>query len=237
MFKKISEPLTPIIYKYLFVILTCSAILRATPPDVITSEIILLGGSPEKAVFLVKTGYNLGSHYLWESRWYYMCMDLSDFTFEFNFQGSLVSASEEYGGVRYSTDFESQSIPGILQFWDVNDIQFYTVSYSFPWDTEELNCSIQDNCLYLTGGEDEIVFPEVRCFDPGYLAVWNTDFEEFFMGEDDSPVRELDFSSEELVLEIDRGVQLGEVYLLIGRIYCEEAFRDVVLYIPGSINK
>ncbi len=219
-------------YKYLLVILVCFSVAGATPPDIITSDIILLGESSEKAVFLVKTGYNLGSHYLWESRWYYLCMNLSDFTFEYIFQGSMISASEDYGGVRYSPNSESLTIPGALQYWDVDNIQFYGSSSCFMTNLEEMNCNLMDNCLLVNSGENEIVIPEVRCFDPGYLAVWNTEFQEFFIQESDSPVREVFFSAEVQEFEPAAGVQIGDAFLYIGQLSSEDIPRGVILYIP-----
>lgn len=222
--------------KYLFSILLCFSILRATPPDILTSEIVFLGGSSEKAVFLVKTGFNMGSHYLWENRWYYLSIDLSEFTFEYIFQGSIINASEDYGGVRYSPNAESMSIPQVLQYWEVNDIDFHMGSSNPLWEEAGMNYSIRDNSFCIDG-EDDVVFPGVRCFDPGYLAIWNTEFEEYFLYDGECPVKELDLSVEIEALTVDAGVQLGDTYLLIGHLLCEMSSRDVVLYIPSFLDQ
>ena len=214
--------------KFLLVILVGFTIAGATPPDVITSDIIVLGVSSEKAVFLVKTGYNLGSHYLWESRWYYLCMDLSDFTFEFIFQGSQITASEEYGGSSYSPVSESMTIPGVLQHWGVDPIQQPGSSSCF----EEMSCNLSGDSLFLNGEKEEKVIPGVRCFDPGFLAVWNTEFQEFFIAGNESPVRELCFSTEVQGFEPEAGVQIGDALLCIGQLSGEDIPIGVILYIP-----
>ncbi len=230
-----------IMNKYFVMILVCFGTVNATPPDVVASDIVLLGGSSEKAVFLVKTGYNMGNHWEWENRWYYLCMDLSECTFEYIFQGSLITAPEEYGGVRYSPNSESLSIPGILQYWDVSVINLYSGRHAYLWDSEGVIYSIRDNSLCLASGDEEIVITGIKCFDPFYLAFWNTEFGEYFFDEEECAVREIDIvdiSPYVVSFELEAAVQLGAVHLLIGQISGEDYdgmgfSRGVILYFPA----
>lgn len=213
----------------------------ATPPDVMTADIVMLGGSSEKAVFLVSTGFNHGSYFLWETRWFLLAMDLTDYSFQWESQGSMMVADEDYGGVSFSRAEGAPTIAEALEDWDAvwsfsfNGNAFFTINENI-WDY-----FIRDSVLCVRYDNEEFVFSGVRCFDPGNLAVLDTDFQEYYISEGTPVITEV-CSLHELPrfyindngfigLALQAIADFEDVYLLTATVEDDAPF-DVIFTIP-----
>lgn len=214
----------------------------ATPPDILTADIVMLAGSPGKAVFFVNTGFNHGSHHLWETRWLLLAMDITDNSFQWESLGSMIVATEEYGGTGFSRTEGALTIPEALETWGVErSLRFKGDSY-FAASNMILDYFIRDSLLYARCGDEVFAFHGARCFDPGDLAVLGTESEEYYIAEGTPVVREVDqlyellrfFSYEDdtigLILQAE--VEFEDVYLLIATVMDEVAPFDVIFTIP-----
>lgn len=224
-----------------FIFFALSQEALATPPDALSSDIVMLGGSPEKAVFLVRTYFNHGSYFLMENRWFLLAMDLTDYSFQWESQGSMMVADEDYGGVSFSKPEGVPTIVEALEDWGVESSFPFNGSpcfYGNVWDY-----SIRDSELCAKFGNEEFVFSGARCFDLGNLAVLDTDSQEYYISEGTPIVTEVcslhempriyssDCSSMELTLQAVAWFE--DVCLLIANIAVEdEGCYDVIFTIP-----
>jgi len=214
----------------------------ATPPDAMTTDIEMIAGSPEKAVFLVRTVFNHGSHYLWETRWFLLCMDFTDFSFQWVSQGSMMEAEEEFGGTRFIRAEGAPTIAGVLEDWGVlwsinnNGDSYFTISELKP------EYFIRDSLLFARCNDEEYAFNGVRCFDPVNLAVLNTDSAEWYI-HGDTPVIEEIHSLNELArfsypdneflgITVHSEGEFGNYYLLTATVEVDMAPFDVIFTIP-----
>ncbi|MCK5117231.1 MAG: hypothetical protein KAR44_11570 [Candidatus Aegiribacteria sp.] len=214
----------------------------ATPPDAMTTDIDMIAGSPEKAVFLVRTVFNHGSHYLWETRWFLLCMDLTDFSFQWESQGSMMEAEEEFGGISFSRVDGAPSIAGVLEDWGVlwsinnNGDSYFTISESKP------EYFIRDSVLLARRNDEEYAFISARCFDPVNLAVLNTDSAEWYITADTPVIVEIHSLNElarlsfrdkdSLAITVHSDGEFENYYLLTATVEVDMAPYDVIFTIP-----
>jgi hypothetical protein len=228
----------------IFLILTLSNVVHATPPDILTSDIIMIGGSPERVVFLLATGYNLGSHYLWETKWYLLGIDLTDLTFEWQSLGGMLAADEEFGGNRFYPPEESTSIPEALSSWGAEYELRFDGSLGYTPSSPLREFYIRDSSLYVNTGNDEYRFNGVSCFDPSNLAVFGTEHQEYFMAEDSSPIREVQrldelsrfywSESDSIPLTPQAGIDSAELYVLVAAVADDVIPFDVIFTFPAA---
>ncbi len=232
--------------KIIQILLGCTLIhiAWATPPDVMTTDIEVLAGSSEKAVFLVRTGFNHGSHYLWETRWFLLCMDLTDFSFQWESQGSIIEAEEEYGGIRFNSADGALTIAGALEEWGIqwsvnnNGDSYFTAGELRP------EYFIRDSVLFARYNDEEYAFIGVRCFDPVNLAVLNTDFTEWYLPEDTPVITEIHslndldrFSypdNDTFRITAHSEGEFGNYYLLTATVEVDMVPFDVIFTIPSE---
>lgn len=225
------------------VLLVVVSSASGTPPDVMTSNLVMLGASDSVVVFLAETGFNHGSHYLWEVRWFLLAMDLSDFSFQWQEMGSVMYADDDFGGTQYSPDAEMMTIPGFLELWDCRDpLDFRGQSWREPLD--ELDWFISDSSLFVSCDRDTIIFTGARFFDPLRLAAIGTDQEGYFIPDGGSAVREVDdleslpcffdFSTGRMDLTFIAGATLHGTRVFITGIPDEAVPFEVILTIPAD---
>ncbi len=214
----------------------------ATPPDIMTADIIMLGGSPEKAVFLVSTGFNLGSHYLWETRWFLLAMDLTDYSFEWESQGAMLTADEEYGGISFDRAEGAPTIGEALSNWNAeSSFGFDGTSYFAVFEVLP-DYFIRDSYLCARYGNEEYELQGARCFNPGNLAALDTEYHEFYIVEGSPVVREVQYLDQlprfdcsedgSVTLTMRAGAEFEDVYLLVATVTDDEAPFDVIFTIP-----
>ncbi len=214
----------------------------ATPPDAMTTDIEMLAGSSEKAVFLVRTVFNHGSHYLWETRWFLLCMNLTDFSFQWESQGSMMEAEEEFGGTSFSRAEGAPTIAEALEDWGVlwsinnNGDSYFRIRELKP------EYFIRDSVLFALYNDEKYAFTGVRCFNPVNLAILNTDSAEWYIPGDTPVIEEIHslnelarFSyqdNEFLVITVHSDGEFGDYYLLTATVEDDMAHFDVIFTIP-----
>jgi len=214
----------------------------ATPPDILTSDIIMMGASADRAVFLVATGFNLGSHYLWETKWFLLAMDLHDLSFEWVSLGGMMAAEEDFGGTVFYSSDEPVSIPGVLSNWNVEYELRFDGSLGYSADSYPQEYYIREGCLCVNTGSGEFRFSSVNCFDPSTLAVLGSEFEEYFIPNDSSVITDvirLDELSRFFWNEVDSlplapqaAAEFGELYLLVTVVADDVIPFDVIFTLP-----
>lgn len=221
-----------------------AATAAATPPDVFTADLVMLGSSAETAAFLVSTGFNLGSHYLWETRWFLLSMDLGDLSFQWEPMGSALYAAEEYGGCSYSPASGAPSIPQFLQGLDAELPCRFSGYPFYPTRESDFSYFLRDSALWAELDGKVHAFGSARCFDPVYLAMLGRDSEQCYPCCDGHPVYEIeDFGSitrfygmetDSIPLEPRSRAAIGDKYILVVSVPDDLAPFDVIFVIPIS---
>jgi len=215
----------------------------ATPPDMFSSSMVMLGGTDSTLVFLVSTGFNHGSHYLWETRWFVLEMDLTDFSFHWYPQGSFMHAMEDYGGISSSADESALPIPVILAELGADRAWQFKGAPGFDSGRPGIQYCVVDSSLCARYGEGIYILQGARCFDPGGLAVLGTDSEPYYITDSGSPVREIDSFAElprfweldesrPLPLEITAWAPAGSLSVMVARVPDEMSSFDVIVSLP-----
>ena len=227
----------------MLVLLTAGTV-RSTPPDVMTADLALLGGSDSAAVFLVSTGFNRGSHYLWETRWFLLAMDLRDFSFDWENLGSMMHASEEFGGNGFETPLNAPSIPAALQEWGVDRPLRFRGDVPPGPSGGTPDYRIRDSLLFASRDGVEHPLTGALCFDPGYLAVVDTEFQEYYSPERDSIVRRVtrlqtlprffDGTEDLVLLQVIAEASLDTLHIMVMRVISDAMPFDVIFTVPET---
>lgn len=219
-----------------------AAEVLSTPPDIMTADLVMVGGSDSTAVFLVSTGFNHGSHYLWETGWFLLAMDLRDFSFDWESLGSMMHAAEDFGGNSFETPLNAPSIPAALQEWGADRPLRFRGFTAFSPSADLPGYSIRDSLLIVRYGDSEYPLTGARCFDPGYLAVMDTEFQEYYVPPGENAVREI-FPLQELPrffegtegsveLRLMAEASLDTLHLFVMRVVSDAMPFDVIFTVP-----
>lgn len=214
----------------------------ATPPDVYTADLVMLGGSDSLAVFLVSTGFNLGSHYLWETKWFLLAMELPGFSFRWRSLGSMVFAEDDYGGISYTPPNNATSIPEALSGWGVERPYSFRGFGRYTPFGEMFGYIIKDSLLHATYGGSSFPLPNARCFDPSPLAFPGTDLMRYCDVREDSPVQEVtelqylsrfpEGDGEWIELEVAAEASAGSLHISVMRLVGDAMPFDVIFTVP-----
>ena len=231
-----------ILYTTALVLLVSFNHASATPPDVITSHIVMLGSSSERVAFLVSTGFNHGSYYLMETRWFLLAMNLVDCSFLWESQGNVIVPEENYGETVYSTPDDILRIADAMEAWGIERSLGFFGDNCFPTYEVLRDYFIRDSSLCLEYDGKEFVFFDVRCFNPQNLAVMDTEYQQYHMPEGSPAVRELASLNELIFVNINRdstklvpraAAFVEDVYLVVATVKDDnDVLFDLIFTIP-----
>lgn len=211
-----------------------------TPPDIMTSELVMLGRSDSAVAFMVRTGFNHGSHYLWEVRWFMLLMEIDDLSFSWVGTGSVMYAEEDFGGIGFEPPVQEVSIPQLLEIWGCTEPLGFRGT---PWITDQEEWyAVRDSLLAVGLGDRSIPLPGARCFDPVLLSIMGTDFQQYYLPDTSTVIREVegmdgiprffDFSTGFMELSVRSAADVDDMRVMIVGVPDEAVPFELIMVIP-----